>query len=86
MKNEKQIKSGVISEIKDSNKQSNSNQVSSSYDQRGTSKVWQFFCSVKLAVVIILVLVVACILGTVILQERTLDEYTAKYVFQDYSA
>jgi len=79
MKNEKQIKSGVISEIKDSNKQSNSNQVSSSYDQRGTSKVWQFFCSVKLAVVIILVLVIACILGTVILQERTLDEYTAKY-------
>src|SRR3990172_4787998 len=79
MKNEKQIKSGVISEIKDSNKQSNSNKVSSSYDQRGTSKVWQFFCSVKLAVVIILVLVVACILGTVILQERTLDEYTAKY-------
>lgn len=43
------------------------------------NKVWQFFCSVKLAVVIILVMVVACILGTVILQEKTLDEYVARY-------
>ncbi len=47
--------------------------------QKDSNKVWQFFCSVKLAVVIILVLVVACILGTVILQEKTLDTYTAKY-------
>ncbi|GAB62000.1 MAG: hypothetical protein DWB56_02325 [Candidatus Jettenia sp.] len=44
-----------------------------------SSKIWEFFCSVKLAVVIILIMVVACILGTVILQERTLDEYTARY-------
>ncbi|MGQ3684717.1 MAG: cytochrome c biogenesis protein ResB [Candidatus Loosdrechtia sp.] len=47
--------------------------------QASSSKVWEFFCSVKLAVVIILLMVVACILGTVILQERTFDEYTAKY-------
>lgn len=43
------------------------------------NKIWQFFCSVKLAVAIILVMVVACILGTVILQGKTLDEYVARY-------
>src|SRR3972149_337749 len=50
------------------------------YVRKGSSnKVWDFFCSVKLAVVIILVLVVACIIGTVILQEKTFDEYVARY-------
>ncbi|MCF6157761.1 MAG: hypothetical protein E3K32_04150 [wastewater metagenome] len=44
-----------------------------------SNKVWQFLCSVKLAVVIILIMVVACVLGTVILQGRTFDEYTARY-------
>jgi hypothetical protein len=44
-----------------------------------SNKIWQFFCSVKLAVVIILVMVVACVLGTVILQEKTFDEYVSKY-------
>ncbi|MBE7445225.1 MAG: cytochrome c biogenesis protein ResB [Planctomycetia bacterium] len=48
-------------------------------ERRDSNKVWEFFCSVKLAVVIILLMVVACILGTVILQERTLDEYVARY-------
>ncbi len=47
--------------------------------RKDSNKVWDFFCSVKLAVVIILVMVVACILGTVIVQEKTLDEYTARY-------
>lgn len=49
------------------------------HDQKNSNKVWDFFCSVKLAVVIILIMVVACILGTVIIQEKTLDEYTARY-------
>ncbi|MBM4065021.1 MAG: cytochrome c biogenesis protein ResB [Planctomycetes bacterium] len=49
-------------------------------ERKGSSNiVWDFFCSVKLAVVIILIMTVACILGTVILQEKTMDEYTAKY-------
>jgi len=46
---------------------------------RDSNKLWDFFCSVKLAVVIILVMVVACILGTVVVQEKTMDEYTARY-------
>lgn len=44
-----------------------------------SNKIWQFLCSVKLAVIIILIMVVACILGTVILQERTQSEYIARY-------
>ncbi len=56
------------------------NKVQSGQSKKDDSnKVWQFLCSVKLAVVIILIMVVACILGTVILQEKTLDEYIAKY-------
>ncbi|GJQ58640.1 MAG: hypothetical protein D8M57_12445 [Candidatus Scalindua sp. AMX11] len=43
------------------------------------SRVWQFLCSVKLAVIIILVLAVACILGTVIVQQLTPEEYVARY-------
>ncbi|MEK6622963.1 MAG: cytochrome c biogenesis protein ResB, partial [Planctomycetota bacterium] len=48
-------------------------------ERKDSNVVWDFFCSVKLAVVIILVMVVACIIGTVIVQEKTLDEYTARY-------
>lgn len=48
-------------------------------ERKDSNKLWDFFCSVKLAVVIILVMVVACILGTVVVQEKTMDEYTARY-------
>src|SRR3989337_2301709 len=66
-------------EIKNDIKQSDKGQTNQ-YERKGSSnKVWDFFCSVKLAVVIILVLVVACIIGTVILQEKTFDEYVARY-------
>ncbi|MBW7898584.1 Cytochrome c biogenesis protein Ccs1 [Candidatus Brocadiaceae bacterium B188] len=76
MKNKNQLR--MTTETKDSQK--NQNQISIHQPaQRDSNKVWDFFCSVKLAVVIILLLVVACILGTVILQEKTMDEYTAKY-------
>ena len=64
--------------IKDTGNQTNQGRLNQN-KRDDSNKVWQFFCSVKLAVVIILVMVVACILGTVILQEKTLDEYTAKY-------
>ncbi|MEK6559646.1 MAG: hypothetical protein AABZ43_05825, partial [Planctomycetota bacterium] len=76
MENVKQNKSQAVVGIKkDNTKQVNQGQ--SGKSERGNSnKVWQFFCSVKLAVVIILIMVVACILGTVILQEKTIDEYT----------
>ncbi|MCP5003786.1 MAG: cytochrome c biogenesis protein ResB [Planctomycetes bacterium] len=43
------------------------------------SKAWQFLCSVKLAVIIIVILAVSCILGTVVLQQLTPEEYVAKY-------
>lgn len=66
-------------EGKDSIKQGNKVRHPSQINKDDSNKIWQFLCSVKLAVVIILVMVVACILGTVILQQRTLDEYIAKY-------
>ncbi|MCF6149592.1 MAG: cytochrome c biogenesis protein ResB [Candidatus Kuenenia sp.] len=47
--------------------------------KRDSNKVWDFFCSVKLAVIIILVMAVACVLGTIILQGRSFDEYTARH-------
>ncbi len=47
--------------------------------RKDSNVIWDIFCSVKLAVVIILVMVVACILGTVVVQEKPLDEYTARY-------
>ncbi|MDO8140971.1 MAG: cytochrome c biogenesis protein ResB [Candidatus Brocadiales bacterium] len=66
-------------ETKNDIKQINKGQTNQ-YERKGSSnKVWDFFCSVKLAVVIILVLVLACIIGTVILQEKTFDEYVARY-------
>ncbi len=74
----KNVKQNQLTETKGDSKQMNQGQTAR-YDQKNSNKVWDFFCSVKLAVVIILVMVVACILGTVILQEKTLDEYTARY-------
>ncbi|MEE8190007.1 MAG: cytochrome c biogenesis protein ResB [Candidatus Scalindua sediminis] len=47
--------------------------------EKDGSKVWQFLCSVKLALVIIIVLAVACIIGTIILQQRTPEDYIRKY-------
>ncbi|MCF6156268.1 MAG: hypothetical protein E3K36_13725 [Candidatus Brocadia sp.] len=78
MKNGKQNQPRTITETKDTAKQINQKQINR-YKPKETNKVWDFFCSVKLAVAIILIMVVACILGTVILQEKTLDEYTARY-------
>ncbi len=42
-------------------------------------KVWDFFCSVKLAVIIIIVAAVACGVGTMILQLKTPAEYDSMY-------
>jgi len=66
-------------EIKNDIKQTNKGQTNQYVRKGSSNKVWDFFCSVKLAVVIILVLVVSCIIGTVILQEKTFDEYVARY-------
>ena len=44
--------------------------------RKDTNKVWDFFCSVKLAVIIILVMAVALVLGTFIVQGRSFEEYT----------
>ena len=66
-------------EIKNDIKQTDKGQTNQYVRKGSSNKVWDFFCSVKLAVVIILVLVVACIIGTVILQEKTFDEYVARY-------
>ena len=78
MKNVKQNQPHAIKETKGDIKQINQGQTGR-YEQKNSNKVWEFFCSVKLAVVIILIMVVACILGTVILQEKTFDEYVARY-------
>src|SRR3989338_8454549 len=66
-------------ETKNDIKQTNKGQTNQYVRKDSSNKVWDFFCSVKLAVVIILVLVVSCIIGTVILQEKTFDEYVARY-------
>lgn len=66
-------------ETKNDIKQTNKGQTNQYVRKGSSNKAWDFFCSVKLAVVIILVLVVSCILGTVILQEKTFDEYVARY-------
>ncbi len=66
-------------ETKNNIKQTDKGQTNQYVRKGSSNKAWDFFCSVKLAVVIILVLVVACIIGTVILQEKTFDEYVARY-------
>ena len=43
------------------------------------NKVWQFLCSVKLAVIIIIILALACIIGTIIVQQRPPDDYIKRY-------
>lgn len=43
------------------------------------NQVWDFFCSVKLAVIIIIIAAVACVIGTLILQQKTPAEYVSKY-------
>ncbi len=47
--------------------------------EKNGSKIWQFLCYVKLAVIIIIVLAVACIVGTIILQQRTPEDYVRRY-------
>lgn len=42
-------------------------------------RIWDFFCSVKLAVIIIIVSAVICGVGTMILQQKTPAEYASKY-------
>ena len=42
-------------------------------------KTWKFLCSVKLAVIIIITLAVACILGTLVLQMRPPEDYVSRY-------
>jgi len=59
------------------NKQFNKDVVSGM--KKETNKIWDFFCSVKLAIVIILIMAIACVLGTVIIQGRSFDEYVARY-------
>ena len=46
---------------------------------KNDSKAWQFVCSVKLAVIIIIILAVACILGTLVLQMRPPEDYVSRY-------
>ncbi|KHE93389.1 MAG: cytochrome c biogenesis protein ResB [Candidatus Scalindua rubra] len=46
---------------------------------KNDSKVWEILCSVKLAVIIIVAMAVACILGTVILQQKSPEEYVDRY-------
>lgn len=53
--------------------------VSNLKEEKSESRAWQFLCSVKLAVIIILVLAVSCVLGTVILQQLTPEEYIQRY-------
>ena len=46
---------------------------------KNDSKVWEILCSVRLAVIIIVTMAVACILGTVILQQKSPEEYVSRY-------
>ncbi len=46
---------------------------------KSNSKTWDILCSVRLAVIIIIIMAVACILGTVILQQKSPEEYISRY-------
>ena len=46
---------------------------------KSDNKVWEILCSVRLAVIIIIVMAVACIIGTVILQQKSAEEYVSRY-------
>lgn len=43
------------------------------------NKLWLFLCSVKLAVIIIVILAVACIVGTLIVQMKPYEEYVERF-------
>ena len=46
---------------------------------KNNSKTWEILCSVRLAVIIIVIMAVSCVLGTVILQQKSPEEYAARY-------
>ena len=46
---------------------------------KNNSKTWEILCSVRLAVIIIVILAVSCVLGTVILQQKSPEEYVGRY-------
>ncbi len=46
---------------------------------KNNSKIWEILCSVRLAVIIIIILAVSCVLGTVILQQKSPEEYIGRY-------
>ena len=46
---------------------------------KNNSKTWQFLCSVKLAFIIIVIMAVACVVGTLILQMRPPEDYVSRY-------
>lgn len=46
---------------------------------KNNSKAWQFLCSVKLAFIIIVLMAVACVIGTLILQMRPPEDYVSIY-------
>jgi len=46
---------------------------------KSNSKTWEILCSVRLAVIIIVIMAVSCVLGTVILQQKSPEEYVGRY-------
>jgi cytochrome c biogenesis protein ResB len=44
-----------------------------------TKKIWRFFCSIKLALTLLTLIVLASIIGTLIPQDLTYQEYVQKY-------
>ncbi|MBT6561987.1 MAG: hypothetical protein HON76_05615 [Candidatus Scalindua sp.] len=46
---------------------------------KNNSKTWEILCCVRLAVIIIVIMAVSCVLGTVILQQKSPEEYAARY-------
>ncbi|MDR4509361.1 MAG: cytochrome c biogenesis protein ResB [Candidatus Brocadiaceae bacterium] len=79
MKNPKKKQFQPDKEMKDVVSRSDQGQHGQGKRKKNSHGIWEFFCSVKLAVVIILVMVVACILGTFIVQGRSFDDYVARY-------
>ena len=46
---------------------------------KNNNKAWQFLCSVKLAFIIIVLMAVACVVGTLILQMKPPEDYVSRY-------
>jgi len=46
---------------------------------KNDNKVWEILCSVRLAVIIIIIMAVSCVLGTIILQQKSPEEYINRY-------